>query len=85
MDAQHFREKAEVLLRLANGLSLNNLGRFQLTVLAEDLRKRARELDAQTTLQPQRSQSENVEYRDGRSQMSEPDIQDAPLLQVQTD
>jgi hypothetical protein len=85
MDAQHFREKAEVLLRLADGLSLNNLGRFQLTVLAEDLRKRARELDAQTTLQPQQSQSENVEYRDGRSQMSEPDIQNAPLLQVQTD
>jgi hypothetical protein len=60
-DAQHFREKAEVLLRLADGLSLNDLGRFQLTALAEDLRKRARELDAQTTLQPEQSQSENVE------------------------
>jgi len=53
MDAQHFREKAEVFLRLADGLSLNNLGRFQLMALVEDLRKRARELEAQTTQQSQ--------------------------------
>jgi hypothetical protein len=53
MDAHHFRERAEVLLRLADDLSLNDLGRFQLMALAEDLRKRARELDAQTTPQPQ--------------------------------
>jgi hypothetical protein len=50
MDAQHFREKAEVLLRLADGLSLNNLGRFQLMELAENLKMRAKELEAQTTL-----------------------------------
>jgi hypothetical protein len=61
MDAQHFREKAEVFLQLADGLSLNDLGRLQLMALAEDLRTRARELEAQTTLQPQQSQSENVE------------------------
>jgi len=66
MDARHFREKAEVLLRLADGLSLNNLGRFQLMALAEDLRKRSREVDAQTTLQPQQSQSEGG-IQDGRS------------------
>jgi hypothetical protein len=56
MDAQHFRERAEVLVRLANDLSLNHSGRFKLMELAEDLRKRARELDAQTTLQPHQSQ-----------------------------
>ena len=61
MDAHHFRERAEVLLRLADDLSLNDLGRFQLMALAEDLRKRARELDAQTTPQPQLPQLENVE------------------------
>ena len=42
MDAQHFREKADVLLRLADGLSSNNLGQFQMMELAEDLMKRAR-------------------------------------------
>ena len=51
MDAQHFREKAGVFQRLADGLSLNDPGRFQLMALAEDLRNRARELEAQTTLQ----------------------------------
>jgi hypothetical protein len=72
-------------VRLANDLSLNDRGRFQLMALAEHLMKRARELDAQTTLLPQQFQSENVEYQDGRSQMSEPDIQNVTLLQVQTD
>jgi hypothetical protein len=52
MNAQHFREKAEVFVRLANDLSLNDSGRLKLMGLAEDLRKRARELEAQTTLQP---------------------------------
>jgi hypothetical protein len=47
MDAQHLREKAEVFVRLADDLSLNDLGRFQLIALAEHLRKRAKELDAQ--------------------------------------
>jgi hypothetical protein len=51
VDAGYFREKAEVLLRLADGLSLNSLGRFQLMALAEDLGRRARELEAQVTLQ----------------------------------
>ncbi len=36
MDAKYFREKAELCLRLANGLSLNNPGRFQLMDLADD-------------------------------------------------
>jgi hypothetical protein len=58
MDAKHFREKADVLLRLADDLSLNNLGRFQLMELAEDLMKRARELEAQATPQPSQSESE---------------------------
>jgi hypothetical protein len=61
MDAQHFREKAEVLLQLADGLSLNNLGRFQLLELAEDLRKRARELDAQARQPRRRSNSDDAE------------------------
>ena len=36
MDAKYFREKAELCLRLADGLSLNNPGRFQLMDLADD-------------------------------------------------
>jgi hypothetical protein len=55
MDAQHFRERAEVLVRLANDLSLNDSGRLKQIELAEDLKKRAKELEAQTTLQPQQS------------------------------
>ncbi len=47
MDARYFREKAEMCLRLADGLSLNNPGRFQLMDLAEDFRERAKELEAQ--------------------------------------
>jgi hypothetical protein len=50
MDARYFREKAEVLFRLADGLSSNNPGRFQLMALAEDLGRRAKELEAQVTL-----------------------------------
>jgi hypothetical protein len=34
MDAQHFREKAEVLVRLANDLSLNDSGRLKLVEIA---------------------------------------------------
>jgi hypothetical protein len=34
-------EKAELCLRLADGFSLNNPGRFQLMDLAEDFRERA--------------------------------------------
>jgi hypothetical protein len=46
MDAQHFRERAEVLVRLANDLSLNDSGRLKLIELAGDLKKRAKELEA---------------------------------------
>jgi hypothetical protein len=67
MDAQHFREKAEVFLRLADGLSLNDLGRLKLMELAEDLRKRARELEAQAALQPQQSESYDAEYQGGEA------------------
>jgi hypothetical protein len=41
MDAKYFREKAELCLRLADGLSLNNPGRFQLMDLADDFLERA--------------------------------------------
>jgi hypothetical protein len=47
MDAKYFREKAELCLRLADGLSLNNPGRFQLMDLADDFLERAKELEAQ--------------------------------------
>ena len=46
MDAKYFREKAELCLRLADGLSLNNPGRFQLMDLADDFLERAKELEA---------------------------------------
>ena len=46
MDAKYFREKAELCLRLADGLSLNNPGRFQLMDLADDFLKKAKELEA---------------------------------------
>jgi hypothetical protein len=47
MDAKYFREKAELCQRLADGLSLNNPGRFQLWDLADDFLERAKELEAQ--------------------------------------
>jgi len=47
MDAKYFREKATLCFRVADGLSLNNPGRFQLMELAEDFMKRAKELEAQ--------------------------------------
>jgi hypothetical protein len=53
MDAKYFREKAELCHRLADGLSLNNPGRFQLMDLAEDFTKRAKELEAQEREQQQ--------------------------------
>jgi hypothetical protein len=55
MDAKYFREKAELCLRLADGLSLNNPGRFQLMDLAEDFRKRAKELEMEAAQQQQSS------------------------------
>jgi hypothetical protein len=42
-----------VFLRLADGLSLNDLGRLKLMELAEDFRKRAKELEAQAAQQRQ--------------------------------
>jgi hypothetical protein len=51
MDAKYFREKAELCLRLADGLSLNNPGRFQLMDLAEDFRRRAKELEMEAAQQ----------------------------------
>jgi hypothetical protein len=45
MDEAHFREKAAMCLRLAQGLSPNNPGRFQLLELAKDFHWRARELE----------------------------------------
>jgi len=53
MDAKYFLEKAELCLRLADGLSLNNPGRFQLMDLAEDFQKRAKELETQEAEQKQ--------------------------------
>jgi hypothetical protein len=57
MDAKYFREKAELCLRLADGLSLNNPGRFQLMDLAEDFRERAKELEMEAAQRQQRSQA----------------------------
>ena len=57
MDAKYFREKSELCLRLADGLSLNNPGRFQLMDLAEDFRERAKELERLETEQRQESKS----------------------------
>jgi hypothetical protein len=51
MDAKYFREKAELCLRLADGLLLNNPGRFELMDLAEDFRQRAKELEAEAAQQ----------------------------------
>jgi hypothetical protein len=51
-----FEKKAEFCLRLAHGLSLNNPGRFQLIDLAEDFRRRAKELEMEAAQQQQRSQ-----------------------------
>src|SRR5262249_45212780 len=45
MDANYCREKAALCLRLADGLALNNPGRFQLMDLAEDFQRRAKELE----------------------------------------
>ena len=57
MDAKYFREKSEVCLRLADGLSLNNPGRFQLMDLAEDFRERAKELERLDEEQRQEAKS----------------------------
>jgi hypothetical protein len=61
MDARYFREKAALCERLADGLSLNNPGRFQLTDLAEDFMKRAKEVEAQGAEQQGQSQPQKDE------------------------
>ena len=61
MDAKDFRKKAELCLRLADGLSLNNPGRIQLMALADDFSKRAKELEAQTAQQRQQPKSREVD------------------------
>jgi hypothetical protein len=53
MRAKDLQKKAELCWRLADGLSLNNPGRFQLMDLADDFRKRAKELEAQEAEQRQ--------------------------------
>ena len=58
MEAKYFREKAELCLRLADGLSLNNPSRFQLMDLAEDFRERAKELEAQEAEQNRQSKQQ---------------------------
>jgi hypothetical protein len=55
MDAKYFREKAQLCLRLADGLSLNNPGGFQLMDLAEDFRGRAEEFETQQEERNQQS------------------------------
>jgi hypothetical protein len=61
MDAKYFRARAALCLRLADGLSLNNPGRFQLMDLAEDFTKRAKELEAQAAQQRQQSEAHEPE------------------------
>jgi hypothetical protein len=63
MDAKQLREKAALCFRLADGLSLNNPSRFQFMQMAEDFKKRAKELEAQTAQQRQQSQSNEPEIR----------------------
>jgi hypothetical protein len=56
MDAIYFREKAEICLRLAKGLSWNNPARSELMELAEEFQRQAKELEAsrRTGQAPQR-------------------------------
>jgi hypothetical protein len=64
MDAKYFREKAELCLRIADGLSLNNPGRFKLMDLADDFRQRAKELEAQATQQKETDKRETRKSHD---------------------
>ena len=61
MDAKYLQEKAALCLRLADGLSLNNPGRIRLMQLADDFRKRAKELDKQAAQQRQQSKPREAE------------------------
>jgi hypothetical protein len=51
IDAKYFREKAAICQGLADGLSLNNPGRFQLMDIAEDLEELAEELEVEVARQ----------------------------------
>jgi hypothetical protein len=53
MDSKYCREEAELCLRLADGLPLNDPGKFQLMDLAEDFKKRAKHLEGQEEEQRQ--------------------------------
>jgi hypothetical protein len=61
MDAKYFREKAELCLRLADGLSLNNPSRIRLLELAEAFRNRATDLEAQAVPSGEQSKSGEAE------------------------
>jgi hypothetical protein len=61
MDAKYLQEKAALCVRLANGLSVNNPGRLQLMDLAEDFRRRARELEAQIPRERQQRNSRKTD------------------------
>jgi hypothetical protein len=50
-DAKYFRQKAALCLRLADGFSLNNPGRFQLMDMAEELQELAEVLEVQAARQ----------------------------------
>jgi hypothetical protein len=61
VDAKDCRTKADLCLRLADGLSLNNPARLRLIELAEDFRKRAKELEVQAAQPGPQSKSDNAE------------------------
>ena len=56
--SKYFREKSDLCFRVAVGLSLNNPGRIQLMELAEDFKKRAKELEAQAAKQSESHEAE---------------------------
>jgi hypothetical protein len=45
IDAAYFREKVQMCLRLATGLSWNNPVRYRLLLLAEDFQRREKQLE----------------------------------------
>ena len=52
MDSKYFRDRAETCLRLAKELRWNNPGRFHLMDIAENLQRRAVNLEAQEQRAP---------------------------------
>ncbi|MFZ2081063.1 MAG: hypothetical protein WAV38_31335 [Xanthobacteraceae bacterium] len=55
MDATYFRDKAEICLRLAKGLSWNNPARGELMELAEEFQRQAEELELTTGAEQRRA------------------------------